>query len=74
VLLQAVGVIAAHLKVVRQGSLGRAPDFPQVDVDWRTAPPPARATGNHDRIDLSALGGVGNGADGIIRGEQAEPP
>jgi hypothetical protein len=53
--LKTVGVVAVRLKNMRQGSLGRAADFCEVDVK-QLAVPLAEATCDHDRIDLSALG------------------
>src|SRR3981081_2778603 len=69
--LKTVGVVAARLKDVRQGSLGRAANLSQIDVK-QFAVPLAEVTGDHDRIHLSALGRVDNGADRIVGGEQAD--
>ena len=55
---------------MRQGSLGRAADFYEIDVE-QLAALLAQATGDHDRVHLSALSRVDNGADCIIGGEQA---
>src|SRR5258708_26484771 len=70
-LLKTVGAVAAGLKDVRQGSLGCAADFYEIDVE-QLAALLAEATGDHDRIHLSALGRVDNGADCVVGGEQAD--
>ena len=70
-LLKTVRVVAARLKDVRQGSLGRATNFRHVHVE-QPAVALAEATGDHDRVHLSALGRVDNGADSIVGGEQAD--
>jgi hypothetical protein len=66
-----VGVVAARLKDERQGSLGRAADLFEIDVEQR-ATPLAETTGDHDRIHLSALGRVDNRADCIVGREQTD--
>ncbi len=70
-LFETVGIIATRPEEVRQRSLGCPAGFCEIDIE-QPAVPLAEATGDHNRIDLPALGRMDNGPGGVVGRKQAD--